>query len=123
MEEAPTITEEFEEVKKVEKRDPQKISTPRNVGDEEKVKVTRVSFSPLPLDSPMEKSSLSVSNEFPVVKSSSSVNWDSKELDNMATGLQAGYKGMKVREEQTERTGRTRRLPTPRRKILRRDLT
>ena len=100
MEEAPTITEEFEEVKKVEKNEPQKTNTQKNLGDEEKQKVTRVSFSPLPLDSPIEKSSLSVSNDFIGDKSSSSVNWDSQELDDMATGLQAGYKGMKVREEQ-----------------------
>ena len=58
MEEAPTITEEFEEVKKVEKNDPQKTSTLKNLGDEEKQKVTRVSFSPLPLDSPIEKNPL-----------------------------------------------------------------
>ena len=104
MEEAPTITEEFEEVKKVEKRDhPQKASTQGKIEDEEKVKVSRVSFSPLPLDSPIEKSSLSVSNEVLVDKSSSSVNWDSPEMDNMATGLQAGYRGMKVREEQAEK--------------------
>ena len=100
MEEAPTITEEFEEVKKVEKNEPQKTNTQKNLGVEEKQKVTRVSFSPLPLDSPIEKSSLSVSNDFIGDKSSSSVNWDSQELDDMATGLQAGYKGMKVREEQ-----------------------
>ena len=88
MEEAPTITEEFEEVKKVEKKDPQKTKT---LGDEGKQKVSRVSFSPLPLDSPIEKSSLSVSNDFIGDKSSSStVNWDSQELDDMATGLQAG---------------------------------
>ena len=101
MEEAPTITEEFEEVKRVEKKDSQKTNTQKNLGDEEKQKVTRVSFSPLPLDSPIEKSSLSASNDFNVDKSSSStVNWDSQALDDMATGLQAGYKGMKVREEQ-----------------------
>ena len=92
MEEAPTITEEFEEVKKVEKSDPQKA---RKLVEDEKLKVTRVSFSPLA--SPIDKSSVSVSN---VDKSSSSVKWDSQEVDVMATGLQAGYKGMKAREEQ-----------------------
>ena len=90
MEEAPTITEEFEEVKKVEKSDPQKA---RKSVEDEKPKVTRVSFSPLA--SPIDKSS--VSN---VEKSSSSVKWDTQEVDVMATGLQAGYKGMKAREEQ-----------------------
>ena len=92
MEEAPTITEEFEEVKKVEKSDPQKA---RKSVEDEKLKVTRVSFSPFA--SPIDKSSVSVSN---VDKSSSSVKWDSQEVDVMATGLQAGYKGMKAREEQ-----------------------
>ena len=89
MEEAPTITEEFEEVKNVENNNAQKAK------EGEKLRVTRVSFSPL--DSPMEKSSLSVSN---FDKSLSSVKWDSQEVDIMATGLQAGYKGMKAREEQ-----------------------
>ena len=115
MEEAPTITEEVEEVKKV---DPQKTSTQRKVVDEERVKVTRVSFSPLPLDSPIEKSSLSVSNEFQVDKSSSSVNWDSQELDNMATGLQAGYKGMKVREEQAEKDREDERIANSKKKDI-----
>ena len=96
MEEAPTITEEFEEVKKVEKSDPQKA---RKLVDDEKLKVTRVSFSPV-LEPPMEKSSMSVSNVDKSVSSVKSVKWDSQEVEVMATGLLAGYKGMKAREEQ-----------------------
>ena len=96
MEEAPTITEEFEEVKKVEKSDPQKA---RKLVEDEKLKVTRVSFSPV-LEPPMEKSSMSVSNVDKSLSSVKSVKWDSQEVDVMATGLQAGYKGMKAREEQ-----------------------
>ena len=90
MEEAPTITEEFEEVqvKKVEKKASPEKRTQENVG---KLRVARVSFSPP--ESPLEKSSAS----------SSSVNWNVKEMDALATGLQAGYKGMKTREEHKAR--------------------
>ena len=97
MEEAPTITEEFEEVqfKKVEKK-----ASPENVG---KLRVARVSFSPP--ESPLEKSSASHTScqlsqlSGGASASSSSVNWNVKEMDALATGLQAGYKGMKTREE------------------------
>ena len=102
MEEAPTITEEFEEVqvKKVEKKASPEKRTQENVGQ---LRVARVSFSPP--ESPLEKSSASHTScqlsqlSGGASASSSSVNWNGKEMDALATGLQAGYKGMKTREE------------------------
>ena len=96
MEEAPTITEEFEEVqvKKVEKKASPEKRTQENVG---KLRVARVSFSPP--ESSCQLSQLSGGAS----ASSSSVNWNVKEMDALATGLQAGYKGMKTREEHKAR--------------------